>query len=299
MRSQTNVMHKGRLQERPKRRESIEPIRTDYLASPDVLASAASTAVADESNQNVLIELRLHDDVDEWPLPKRDQLMCAIGQLLNIGTVVITRKVKGSTILTFRMPRTQGAKFLKAIQDGYFDQFSADRRNSHIVDSPHRSNNGPWDVRRITPENGPGVDVYIARGMWPDYAQAPVRSHLTHLPIHMVIQSRDGAFVEALADTPVVWSHPGLGAPEIGAPVRVPAAIGSWYELPVRLMNSDLSAVAIANWIKSAARDAETATLKLKLRKGVRRTEADVVVNDGGRLTSVIQRAFKSVDPDE
>lgn len=123
-------------------------------------------------------------------------------------------------------------------------------------------------------------------------------------PLQLTVVYADEDLGTALVEHPLPLPA-AVRQPTIDPPVRVPGAMGGWFELAasfgVLSLPAGVLASCIANWITAAIKNrkapqAPLPTARLVLEKGGRSVEIELTAADPSALVEAIKRALDHVD---
>jgi hypothetical protein len=122
-------------------------------------------------------------------------------------------------------------------------------------------------------------------------------------PLQLTVVYADESLGTALLSQPLPLPAT-VRQPDIDPPVRVPGAMGGWFELAASFgvlgLPAGVLASCIATWITSAIKDRNLPqgplpTAKLVFEKGGHSVEIELTANDLSALTEAIKRALDHV----
>jgi hypothetical protein len=122
-------------------------------------------------------------------------------------------------------------------------------------------------------------------------------------PLELTVVYADAGLGEALASQPLPLPA-SAPQPTIDTPVRVPGAVGGWFEVAVNFgvtgFPAGVLAGCIANWITDAikSRGEQSHKAKLILERDGRSVEVELTSSDPVALADAIKSALDRVDPE-
>lgn len=124
----------------------------DVALSSQSIADESSTRFATDA-ESMEVELIIERDYDQFSSREQESLLRAIGSLLRVGNLRVTKKRRNSVSLTIRLTQQQAEQLYWAVKRGHFARFGL---NNAILHESHVSTRTSKVVNVV---NGPNIIV--------------------------------------------------------------------------------------------------------------------------------------------